>query len=231
MYGWTAAAVILSNRRFLWKILPVVDTLDYSPKQPPHKVEANRHWDSGWHSWNDIGRCDGWRRDDGRLPHNRYGGERKPTPDHHPQASPILQRSTRSTGPPRSLSPQIRGLTHDYPESIRQVTIKCWYCGHRRGNMWRGRKTVKMVSLVDEHQSSPGPMNIASVSHWHRWTYTLGVSSNAVAQLYQSSRWGTLQPDDPGRVCRGGLAFTSRSQDWYFSSLRTSTIGCNSPRG
>lgn len=143
--------VTLRNRRFLRKILPVVDTPDYAPEQlnpqpPPHiprPIENESPSDLPEMMEVDLTDYNEMATDhiDMEVEENQ-----------HPPASPILRRSTRATRPPRPLSPTMRGPTHDYAESSRQVTTKQGHCGHRRGGACGDRGRPFRGTPVAKHR-------------------------------------------------------------------------------
>ena len=106
--------VTLRNRRFLRKILPVVDTPKYTPQAEMIEVVDT-----------DVDR--------GMADHTDMEVEENQHPVVQPPPSPVLRCTTRVIRPPRSLSPQMRGPAHYYSESSQQVSTKHRYCGHRRG--------------------------------------------------------------------------------------------------
>ena len=126
--------VTVHNCQFLCKILLVVDTLDYSPKQPPPQrprpINSKPLGDTP-----ELMEVDATDDDEMMVDHHTTDMEVEEN-QHliiHPPASPILRRSMKITWPLKPLSSQMQGPTHDYLESSQPVTTKCWHCGHGSG--------------------------------------------------------------------------------------------------
>ena len=112
--------VILRYHRFLQKILPVVNTPDYSPKQPPPQkqrlIECEPPGDTP--EIMEVNAMD----DDEMMADNHTKDmevEENQPPTIHQSAISIPRCSTRIRRLPRSLSSQMRGPTHDYSEPSR----------------------------------------------------------------------------------------------------------------
>ena len=121
--------VTLRNCRFFRKIVPVIDALDYqTPQPPPRSLPVN---DDPPYTAPESMEIDETECDERVVDHMEVD-ESQPTVVHvPPPVNRDLRRSTRVSRPPRSLSPQMRGPTHDFPS--RQVTTSHTPCGHRRG--------------------------------------------------------------------------------------------------
>ena len=122
------------QRRFLRKILPVENTPEILPKQlPPQRPRLINSEPPG--DTPELMEVDAM--DDDRMMVDHHTTDMELEENQHPiysPASPILWRSTWVTWPPRPQSPQMRGPTHDYSESSRQLTITCWHWGYRGGH-------------------------------------------------------------------------------------------------
>ena len=100
--------VTLRNHWFLRKMLPVVDTLDYSPKQPPPQrlrpINSEPLGDTP-----EMMKVEGMDEDKVMVEHHTTDIETEENqhPIIHLPASLILLSSTRVTQPPRPLSQQM----------------------------------------------------------------------------------------------------------------------------
>ena len=139
--------VALRNRRFLRKILPVVDTPNYTPQESQPLIQRQMPIDCETPCIEpEMMEVVDTDVDRGMADHTDMEVEENQHPIVQPPPSPVLRRSTRIIRPPRSLSPQMRGPAHYYSESSQQATTKHMYCGHRRG--WTCRVGSTIVDRV-----------------------------------------------------------------------------------
>ena len=128
-----SSRVMLRNRRFLRKILPVVGTPNNTPQELQALTQRQMPVDSETPCIEpDMMEVVNTDVDGGMADHTDMDVEENQHPIVQPSLSPVLRCTTRVIRPPRSRSPQMRGPAHYYSESSQQVTTKHRYYGHRR---------------------------------------------------------------------------------------------------